>query len=101
MTRKVYSIRDSKSEVFLTPFLDLTHGAAERNFHQLVNDEKSRINIYPDDFDLYYLGEFDDVKGTYYPLQNPELLVKGILLFEKAKRMNPERSALDAGPKLN
>lgn len=57
---KVYSIRDAKGENFNPPFLKKTHGEAERDFTSLARDEKSNVAQYPEDYDLYYLGEYND-----------------------------------------
>lgn len=78
MIRKVFSIRDSKSELFGTPFFNITHGEAERNFKTLVNDPKSSVSVYPEDFDLYYLGTYDDITGKVVPIDSPEHLVKAV-----------------------
>ena len=67
MTKKMYSIFDSKAQVYNPPFFNLTHGEAERNFSQLVSDPKSTLFLYPKDFDLYYLGEYDDNTGKFNP----------------------------------
>jgi len=80
MVLKVFSIRDSKGEVFNTPFFQKTHGEAERSFRQLINDEKSMVFKYPDDFDLYYLGEYDDHTGKLKALDAPQHLHKAVLL---------------------
>lgn len=80
MLHKMFSVRDSKGEIFHTPFFNKTHGEAERNFRQLVNDQKSMVAQYPEDFDLYYLGEYDDQKGLAYPLDTPQHMHKAIAL---------------------
>lgn len=78
MLLKAYSIRDSKADVFNTPFYQKTHGEAERTFQQLAKDEKSTICKYPDDFDLYYLGEYDDQTGKMESLDSPQHIVKAV-----------------------
>ena len=78
MILKAYSIRDAKSEVFNTPFFNKTHGEAERNFHQVSNDPKSTVCKFPEDFDLYYLGEYDDNLGKISSLDTPQHMVKAI-----------------------
>lgn len=83
MQLKIFSIRDSKSEVFNTPFYKKTHGEAERDFRSVVNDEKSTLNKYPEDFDLYYIGEYDDNKGLITPLDTPQHVVKAVLCLNK------------------
>lgn len=80
MLLKIYSIRDSKAEVFNQPFFQKTHGEAERNFMSLVQDEKSTVWKYPDDFDLYYLGDFDDQTGKLTKLDTPQHIAKAVML---------------------
>lgn len=80
MQLKIYSLRDSKSEIFNVPFYKLTHGEAERDFRSLVNDEKSMVHKYPEDYDLYYLGEYDDNSGKMTSLDSPMHLVKAVQL---------------------
>lgn len=83
MIHKAYSIRDSKSEIFNPPFYKQTHGQAERDFQTVVNDEKSMIFQYPDDFDLYYVGEYDDQKGVFRPLPTPEHIIKAVQMKQQ------------------
>lgn len=78
MILKVFSIRDAKSEVYNTPFFQKTHGEAERSFRTAANDDKTQINKYPEDFDLYYLGEYDDNTGQVTPLDTPQHVLKAV-----------------------
>lgn len=80
MQYKVFAIRDQKAELYNQPFFQKTHGEAERNFQTLVNDEKSTISQYPDDFDLYFLGEYDDNKGLLISLDTPQHVCKAVAL---------------------
>jgi len=79
-TKKVFSIRDAKAQMYNQPFFQRTHGEAERNFQQLVKDEKSMISKFPDDYDLYFIGEYDDNAGTLKPLDTPQHIVKAVSL---------------------
>jgi len=76
MELKVYSVRDSKGEVYFTPFFNKTHGEAIRNFKALSNDQASMISKYPEDFDLYHLGTYNNVTGQIKPLDTPLHLEK-------------------------
>lgn len=78
MVLKVFSIRDSKAEVFNTPFFQKTVGEAERNFANLVSDEKSTVSKWPEDFDLYFVGEYDDQNGCFSRLDTPQHIAKGV-----------------------
>lgn len=80
MEQKMYSIRDAKAEIYHVPFYNKTHGEAERNLKQLLNDEKSSISQYPEDFDLYYIGTYDDQTGVIKALATPQHIVKAVAL---------------------
>lgn len=84
MLLKVFSIRDQKAEVFNTPFFQKSIGEAERNFKTLVNDDKSTVSQYPEDFDLYYLGEYNDNLGLITSLDTPQHVIKAVQLKEKS-----------------
>lgn len=80
MILKAFSIRDSKADVFNTPFFQKTHGEAERSFKQLIQDDKSMLSKYPEDYDLYFIGEYDDNTGKLVTLDTPQHLVKAMQL---------------------
>lgn len=82
MQLNVYSIRDAKAEYFATPFFQATHGLAERQFTDLVNNEKSQVYKYPQDFDLYHLGTYDDSTGKIFPLDTPVHQLKAIQVLK-------------------
>lgn len=78
MELKMYSVRDSKGEIFHAPFYKHTHGEAERDFTSLVRDEKSQLAMYPEDYDLYYLGTYDNVTGKLQSLDTPQHITKAV-----------------------
>jgi len=80
MLKQMYSIRDSKAQIFHIPYFNNTHGEAERNFSELVKDEKSMISKYPDDYDLYHVGTYDDQTGLVESLDTPQHMLKAAIL---------------------
>lgn len=88
MKRKVYAIRDSKAEVYNTPFFQNTHGEAERSFSRLVEDPKSMIQQFPDDYDLYWIGEYDDLLGTLTALDTPQHILKAVHVAARLSEKN-------------
>ena len=78
MELKIYSIRDSKAEIYNAPFFQKTHGEAERSFKTLANDQKSTVCQHPEDFDLWYLGVYNDQTGTIQSLETPQHIAKAI-----------------------
>lgn len=78
MQLKVYSIRDSKGQMYNTPFYFHQHGQAERFVKQNLENPESMLSRYPEDFDLYYLGDFDDATGKIEALDTPQHLYKAV-----------------------
>lgn len=63
---RLYSIYDSKAEQFSPPQVYHNDMLALRAFEGLVNDDKTLINSYPEDFSLHYVGNLGDSDGRYY-----------------------------------
>lgn len=78
MIYKLFSVRDSKSEIFHSPWFFKTHGEAEREFRTVVNTEKSKLAQFPEDYDLYYVGEYDDNTGKFNPVDSPQHVIKAV-----------------------
>jgi len=78
MMLKIYSIRDSKAGVYNPPFFLLTHGEAERSFKELTRDANSMVHKYPEDYDLYFLGEYDKLSGAIMTMDTPQHIAKAL-----------------------
>lgn len=63
---RLYCIYDSKAEQFSPPQVYHNDMLALRAFEGLVNDDKTLINSYSEDFSLYYVGNLGDSDGRYY-----------------------------------
>lgn len=72
----MYAIRDVKT-CFMTPTLDQTKEAAIRNFTVAIRQGTSLLHAMPQDFDLFYVGEFDAESGIISALSVPEFVVAG------------------------
>ena len=75
----IAAVRDAKSESFARPLFVQTKGIAIRSFEDEVNrvDESNMLNKYPEDFQLYSLGYYDDTTGTITP-EAPMLIVSAL-----------------------
>jgi len=82
MILQVFTIKDSKTGIFNSPFFNHTPGEAERNFRELANDPQSMIGKYPEDYDLYALGKYDDQTGKVAWEETPQHLVKATQLVK-------------------
>lgn len=77
MIYKVFSIRDRASSAYAQPFYMASIGAAIRAFSDEINrvDANNSLNKHPEDFDLFYLAEFDDNTGEFTGLRPEQVAV--------------------------
>lgn len=81
MITRLYSIRDSKTGIYHKPWYSLNNEDAERGFKTVVNNPKSEnIHDFPEDFDLFFLGTYDDNTGLVTPEPTPIHVQKAIHL---------------------
>lgn len=75
---KMFSIRDSKAAAYHPPFYKKSHGEAERDFSDLASDTQTAVGKHPEDYDLYYVGQYNDETGQVLPLDTPQHIAKAI-----------------------
>lgn len=57
---KLYCIFDAAAKAYGAPFPAATPGVAERIFKDMVNNSQYKFGKYPEDYSLWYVGEFDE-----------------------------------------
>ena len=72
----MYSVYDEKACAYATPFFMSTDGQAIRAFGDAVMEGKSQLAVHPEDFGLYYVGEYDDKTGQVISVV-PKFLCRG------------------------
>lgn len=72
MIVKMFSVYDSKADFFSKPFFVQSKGEAIRSFTEAANDKSSQIGKYPEDFGLFYIGEFNDSNAQFILAKIPE-----------------------------
>lgn len=68
----VSAIKDLKTGLFGQPIFSYNQNVAIRSFSDFVKSEKGVLSTNPEDFSLYYIGEYDHEHGefkTVYPEQ--------------------------------
>lgn len=81
----IFSLFDIKAEVFGPLFEARTFDEAKRLFISvLLNDGSSNVNRYPQDHQLYSLGDFDNVTGVL-DVTSPNMIMTG---FEACQLCN-------------
>ena len=75
MIHVVVSVFDSAAEVYGPPMLFAAAGAAVRSFSDAINggDKSSAVAQHPDDFVMFKIGTFDDVKGEFLALEHVQI----------------------------
>lgn len=70
----VFSIRDVKTNTFMTPYFQTHKAGAMRMFADLATDNQSLISKHPADFQLYELGCFDSESALLVPHEQPQFI---------------------------
>jgi hypothetical protein len=77
MLVKVFSIFDQAVGAYTQPFFMQNAQMAIRAFQANVNDPKSNMFKFPEQFTLFQIGEWQDSQGTLIP-QEPKSLGNGV-----------------------
>jgi len=89
MIVRIYSIYDKKAAVFHKPFTNQNDVIASREFQMACQDPKVvQLSVFPDDFDLYYLGDFDDNTGEMIQKNKPAFVVAAASFKKLQQEMN-------------
>jgi len=88
MKTQIYTIFDSKGEMYNQPFFQRNLSVAIRTFTTLANDEKGQIAQYPEDYFLYHIAEWDDVAGTITNLAQPVSCGKALDFVKKEGQLS-------------
>ena len=89
MRQKAYVVHDSAAEAFLPPFFLHTDGIAKRIFADACNDPDHQFGANPQDYTLFFVGEFDDEFGTLEP-QTPTSLGNGLTFIRPLEQSSSE-----------
>jgi len=77
MIIKILAIKDRQLDAFMRPFFMASIGAAVRGFQDEINRDDSEMKKHPDDYDLYWLGDWEDHTGKFIPNEIPEQVAIG------------------------
>ena len=65
MITKLYTVLDSKTNAFFSPFHALNEASAMRSIAECILDDSHAFSRFTQDYDLFYVGEYDDSTGGY------------------------------------
>lgn len=89
MIQKIFTIYDSKAKAFLPPFFLPEQGMATRAFADCISSDEHQFGKHPSDFDLFYIGEFDDNAGKLHPFEVRESLGNGVMFLNITDEPDP------------
>lgn len=89
MIVQMFAVFDLKARNFGQPFFTLTPEVALRSFQTTVNDPSSMLNKYPEDFQLFRLGTFNDENAEFVTIMPPENY--GLAATFKAVQLQPAK----------
>lgn len=67
MISRAYSIYDRKAFAYHLPFYAVTDAVAVRTLSDVVADPQAIFSRHPNDYVLYFVGEFNDGNGAFVP----------------------------------
>ncbi|WNK15005.1 MAG: nonstructural protein [Microvirus sp.] len=67
---QMYSIRDNKADFYGQPFYARTKADALRSFSDAINGGVEQFSKHSSDFDLFYVGDFDELTCSILPIPN-------------------------------
>lgn len=79
MVYRMYATYDAKLAVYGTPIFDKTDASMIRAFSDAVNKPGTGFYEHPEDYSLWYFGEFDNDTGEF-DLDKPKNLISAASL---------------------
>lgn len=79
MNNEMFAIRDRKIGAYKAPFTARNAGDATRMFAGAIKQGNTQLSEYPEDFDLFYIGSFNDLSGQLDSVK-PEFVCSAISL---------------------
>lgn len=77
MKKSIFAVLDAAAEVYSNPFFAANKVVATRDFHYACKDPGTALGRNPEDYSLWYIGEFDDVLCCFDLLPAPEKVAVG------------------------
>lgn len=79
MELRIYAVKDRATDAYAQPMFLQTNNQAIRLFQDEVNRAApdNALNKHPDDYDLYYIGKWENESALLTPTERPELIMRG------------------------
>lgn len=83
MSKQIYAVRDAAIEAYGQPFFVRARGEALRSFIDECQNTETQFHKHPGDYDLYYLGEYDEITGQIKATAEPERAARAVDFVNK------------------
>jgi len=80
---RMYCVRDRKAGLYWNPVVERDNVQAIRSFEMACQNPEHQFSKWPGDFELLYMGEFDQEKGTVALLHPPVVLADPMQFLSK------------------
>lgn len=81
----LFAARDAQMGGYLEPICALTEGMAMRSFRMAVETPEHQFAVNPQDYALFYLGEFDQDTGVLIPAEQVRQICTGLQMKQMAQ----------------
>lgn len=88
MKNNLYSIYDTKTEVYMAPVAFPNEATAMRQVSVALTKD-GMMSRYPEDYDLYCVGTWDDTEGRVNPLAQVRFITKLTKLMKEEEVREP------------
>lgn len=80
----IYAIKDNVAEVYTQPIFcgndedqKVNDEIALRMFHYQLMNDTSLLHMYPSDYDLYFIGKYDEKTADFVQPDHPRFIFNG------------------------
>lgn len=87
----IFCVYDRAAKYYGLPMFLRTKGEALRSFMDEANRHGSVIATHPEDFTLFYLGQYDEQIASFGILQLPEPMANGLDVWKGDSQEYPEQ----------
>jgi hypothetical protein len=95
---QIYALYDTKVEAFMNPFFLRSDGEAKRSIgHAVMSRQSGHLSLYPHDFVLFRMGEFEEKTGEFL-IDRPESLGVASSFATQKDWVSPDDTAEEAPP---
>lgn len=95
MRTNVYSVFDRAAAAYLHPYNQVNHASAIRSFGQACRSDAHQFAQYPEDYTLFYIGEFDEQTGKLHPI-TPEKIISALEFLASDNEKRKPENQVDA-----